>query len=180
MDLSSLLHDITSRKGWIVGSCVYNTIIRRERNSSSISVLIPFFAHAGMVDFLQKKYCSIKTEIEYDIASSIAQTDMEIEDVRLSICSSEGYDHFSIPIFDVDSLCWDGEDLFSWYFYDGENDIYDADSIIRRAQRKEAIALVEEWEEVDERLVHHYNRFVHTGWKILNERSAMKLFDESY
>lgn len=99
-------------------------------------------------------------------------------DVIVDIFSSEAYEYLSPPDFDVNTLCWTGEEFTIWYpVREGEGELYgyalDVDSIVKRVLRKEALAMVFEWSDFDkDYMPDRFYKLVNKGWKILNYQAA--------
>ena len=176
MDLSSLLLDITNYKGWLSGSYVRDVLIRKDPTYviRDIDVLIPFALHKMLVRVLGRKYNLTKEVIDYNRKEQIAHTHLHFGAIIIDIFSSEMYEYLSPPDFDVNTLCWTGEEFTIWYpVGDDDEEFYgypfDVDSIIERALRKEAVAMVGEWVNFDkEYMEERFDKLVLKDWTILN------------
>ena len=197
-ELSQIQQDIVSYQGWISGSYVRDVFVRQDPTYviRDIDVLIPFALHKMLVGVLTRKYKLVKRPIDWDPDEEIAHTELQYGEIVIDIFSSEGYEYLSPPDFDVNTLCWTeqssanpsktrcwtGKEFTIWYpgHYGEPSDDefygypFDVNSIIQRAQRKEAVAMTREWIKGDPEMWVRLNKLQSKGWTILNLQNAIK------
>lgn len=197
MSLSEILEVVYKHHAWLSGSYVRERIVRQDADSplGDIDILMEYKDLDPLLAELTDKFASCYYEIDRNEEDEIAHIDLktnainwpDMEQVQLDIFVCPGYSYLTAPDADVNTLCWTGQEVVSWFkddfqFVDQDAD-FSLEAIIERCKRKEAVALNSEWlpeyyHEVKERV----DKLVKRGWTILNEYSTVpesvnKLFD---
>jgi len=189
--LEELFNLIFDCNGWLSGSYVRERIIRQDQDSEvgDIDITIPFEYFDELYELLHLNYEVREESLDYDEEGRTALMTFRISTYYFDINSCEDYSYLTYPDVDVNTLCWDGENVTSWLDYN-EFDYYktntysfDIKDIVERCKRKECIALVDEWPNNNRKnnikylndIMERVNKLKNRGWKILNNKSFKDL-----
>jgi hypothetical protein len=174
--MDAILEVFYQHQAWISGSYVRERIVRKDENSpvSDVDILVEYKNLDPLLEALVEKFRASYYEIDRDEKEPLAHIDLTIGEYKFDIFSCEDHTYLSPPDLDVNTLCWTGSELVSWFDYSYFTMPYsfDLDSIRERCLQKQAIALTEEWdcdlpgfqEEINQRVQKLRDR----GWSILN------------
>lgn len=128
------------------------------------------------------KYKVSKCVLAHNPEEPLAHYRFHVADERpgawmLDVFACEDHSYLSPPDTDVNTLCWTGKEFIPWYIF-GEKDrnlygmSFAIEEILARGRRKEAVAMVGEWdsevEEWTEEARERVMKLEEQGWKILN------------
>nr|WIL03872.1 hypothetical protein Cplu_467 [Cedratvirus plubellavi] len=142
-----LFSTIFAHQGVLAGSFVRDCIVRhvpvcKERG---IDILVPFTKVRRLVAALKKMGGEVE-EVDYDKQDRVARYVIMIDGWLLDISC----EYLFPPDTDVNLLCWNYHGYSLWYKIPDDwsyGHSMDLTAIVRRCKNKEAIALVDEWED---------------------------------
>lgn len=189
--LENFFKILFSCNGWISGSYVRDRIIRKDYDSKigDIDITIPFEYFKDFYEKIHEHYKIYEEDLEIHEETEFALYTFRIDIYYFDVSSTKDYSYYTYPDVDVNTLCWDGEYVTSWFSFEdeegnfyrnNENDIfkYTLRDIYNRCKNKECIAMICEWPNNNDKtilkLIKRVNVLKNKGWKILNEKDVNK------
>jgi hypothetical protein len=166
--LQRVISAITKAGGYISGSYCRERIVRKDNNSTvhDVDVLITYKLlpelHKILIqdfDAVEDCYDNVPEESYYH-GAYIISCNLEID-----VFACEYYCYLCPPDVDVNTLCFTGKQIVSWF----PSLTADIVNIVERCKRKEAIVLRSEWSSEDYGILENrLDKLRRKGWKLID------------
>lgn len=165
VQLTEIFKVIYQHHSCLSGSYVRERIVRGDSESmiSDIDILA-YYDHIGglIAEFKEKYVCQVQENDDDEY-----QANVTIDHFEFDICATESREYYSPPECDVNTLCFDGKEIITWFpQMELESKKYgismSTSDIIQRCKNKEAVIMFHEFCRID--MEHRISKMRNKGW----------------